>query len=115
MKLLPKLLSSPLSTVGLIVLTLTMPLSINAGEYKTDAQRYSACKVKVMQQFDNVKRVKARNMKTRQGVFHAKIKVTSSNGAEPSLVNCKIDRDDNVAVSCLNEPCSSQIAAVQSR
>ena len=101
-----------LSSLGLIT-ALTLPFSIFAGEYKSDAQRYTACKTQVMEQFDNIRSVKSRNMKYRQGVFHAKIKVVFRGGSESSLVSCKIDKSDTITVSCINDACSSQIAATQ--
>jgi len=102
-----------LPSIGLVTVALILPFASYAGQYSTDAQRYSACKAQVMEQFDNIKSVKSRNMKFRQGVFHSKIKIVPNDGGDSSLVSCKIDKSDNITVNCINDTCSSQIVAAQ--
>lgn len=102
-----------LAKLTLAAATLTFSLSAVASDYNTDGQRYSACKIQVIQQFDDIKRIKIKDMKTRRGVFHSMLKLSSSKGGKPLLVSCTIDEGDKIAVSCLNDACSSQIVAEQ--
>ena len=105
--------SKLISLVGLIVASVTLPFASNASEYTTDGQRYSACKAQVFAQFDDVKRIKSRGIKVRQGVFHSKMKVTPANGGESSLVSCTIDKSDVVTITCLGDGCGSQLTATE--
>lgn len=80
-----------------LVVTLLASLSAHAGQ--TDNQNLTLCKASVQSELAGVEKVKLANLKSRRGEFQAKFRVVAN--GERSMVLCKLDKQQVVAISCV--------------